>query len=192
MTDARTMGERLAESAAPERFRAIVTGTLAGLALLLAVVGLHGVVSYAVTQRTREIGIRLALGQRPAAVVGLIVFETLRTVAAGAVPGVLASVYAGQWLSSVVMVNADRTAALSAVVAIFTAAALVAAAGPAWRASRVDPVVNANCSARTAGRRRRLAERAHHRAASRGYSTGGRSWIDADARDTAARRPTSA
>ena len=72
LTDAETMPQRLAESTAPERFRAIVTGTLAGLTLLLAIVGLHGVVSYAVAQRTREIGVRLALGQRPAAVVRLV------------------------------------------------------------------------------------------------------------------------
>jgi putative ABC transport system permease protein len=141
LTDAQTMEARLAESAAPERFRAIVTGTLAALTLLLAIVGLHGVVSYAVTQRTREIGVRLALGQRPAAVVRTLIFETLRTIAAGAVPGVLASVYAGRWLSSLVMVNADPAAALGGVVAIFAAAALAAAAGPAWRASRVDPIV---------------------------------------------------
>ncbi len=141
LTDAETMQARLAESAAPERFRAIVTATLAGLTLLLAIVGLHGVVSYAVTQRTREIGVRLALGQRPAAVVGAVLFDTLRTIAAGAVPGVLASVYAGRWLSSVVMVNADQTAVLAAVVGIFVAAALAAAAGPAWRASRVDPII---------------------------------------------------
>jgi len=141
LTDARTMEARLAESAAPERFRAIVTGTLAGLTLFLAIVGLHGVVSYAVTQRTREIGVRLALGQRPAAIVRGVFFEMLRTIAAGAVPGVLASVYAGQWLSSVVMVKADPAAALAGGVAIFAVVALAAAAGPAWRASREDPLV---------------------------------------------------
>ena len=141
LTDAETMRARLAESAAPEWFRAIVTGTLAGLTLLLAILGLHGVIAYAVTERTREIGIRLALGQRPAAVVRVVLFDTLRTIAAGAVPGVLAAVYAGRWLSSVVMVNADRTAVLSGVVAIILAAAVAAAAGPAWRASRVDPMV---------------------------------------------------
>ncbi len=141
LTDAATMEARLAESAAPERFRAIVTGTLAALTLLLAVVGLHGVVSYAVAQRTREIGVRLALGQRPGAVVGVVMGDTLRTVAGGAVPGVLAAFYAGRWLSSVVMVNADQTAALTGVVVILVAAALAAAAGPAWRASHLDPLV---------------------------------------------------
>ena len=141
LTDALTMPQRLAASAAPERFRAIVTGTLAGLTLVLAIVGLHGVVSYAVAQRTREIGVRLALGQRPAAVVRLVIGDTLRTIAAGAVPGLIASFYAGRWLSSMVMVTADLPAALGAVVAIFVAAALAAAAGPAWHASRVDPVV---------------------------------------------------
>ncbi len=141
LTNAATMEARVAKSAAPERFRAIVTGTLAGLTLLLAIVGLHGVVSYAVTQRTREIGVRLALGQRPSDVRRIVLLETLRTVSAGAVPGVFCSVYAGRWLSSVVMVNADQTAVLGGVLAIFIAAALAAAVGPAWRASRVDPVV---------------------------------------------------
>jgi putative ABC transport system permease protein len=141
LTDAVTMRERIAASAAPERFRAIVTGTLAVLTLVLAIVGLHGVVSYSVAQRTREIGVRLALGQRRASVVRSVMADTLRTIAAGTVPGVLASAYAGRWLSSVVMVKADVGVALGAVVAIFVAAALVAAAGPAWRASRVDPIV---------------------------------------------------
>jgi ABC-type lipoprotein release transport system permease subunit len=73
--------------------------------------------------------------------VRVVLLDTARTVVIGRVPGVLASVYAGKWLSSVVLVNADPTAVLSAVVALFFAAALVAASGPAWRASRVDPVV---------------------------------------------------
>jgi putative ABC transport system permease protein len=141
LTDVVTMRDRIAGSAAPERFRAIVTGTLAALTLVLAIVGLHGVVSYAVAQRTREIGVRLALGQRPASVVRGVMADTLRTIAAGAIPGILASVYGGRWLASIVMVNADTGAALAGVVAIFAAAAIVAAAGPAWRASHVDPIV---------------------------------------------------
>ena len=141
LTDARTMAARVADSAAPARFRALVTGTLAGLTLLLAIVGLHGVVSYAVTQRTRELGVRLALGQRPGAMLREVMFDTLKTVAIGTLPGVVAAIQAGQWLSSVVMVNANRTATLAGVIAILIVAAVAAAAGPAWRASRVDPMV---------------------------------------------------
>ena len=89
LTDARTFPQRLSESAAPERFRAIVTGTLAALTLILAIVGLHGVVSYAVEQRTREIGVRIALGQHPSSVVRIVLVDTLRTIAVGAVPGLL-------------------------------------------------------------------------------------------------------
>jgi ABC-type antimicrobial peptide transport system permease subunit len=126
LTDAKTMAVRVAQSAAPARFRALVTGTLAALTLLLAIVGLHGVVSYAVTQRTRELGVRLALGQRPGAMLREVIFDTLRTVAVGVVPGVMVS---------------NRAAALAGVVAIFVVAALAAAAGPAWRASRVDPAM---------------------------------------------------
>jgi predicted permease len=140
LTDAQTMPQRLAASAAPERFRAIVTGTLAILTLVLAIIGLHGVISYAVAQRTREIGLRLALGQRPGAVVRLVMTNTLTAIAAGALPGVIASFYAGRWLSSVVPLHAGLPAALGSVVAIYVAAALAAAAGPAWRASRVDPI----------------------------------------------------
>ena len=141
LTDARTFPQRLSESAAPERFRAIVTGTLAALTLILAIVGLHGVVSYAVEQRTREIGVRIALGQHPSSVVRIVLVDTLRTIAIGAVPGLLISVYAGRWLASVVAVNADVSTGLALVAAIFAGAAMIAAAGPAWRASHVNPIV---------------------------------------------------
>jgi putative ABC transport system permease protein len=94
-----------------------------------------------VTQRTREFGVRLALGQRPGAMLREVMADTLRTVAIGTVPGVVAAMEAGQWLSSVVLVDANRTATLAGVVATFVVAALAAAAGPAWRASRVDPMV---------------------------------------------------
>jgi ABC-type antimicrobial peptide transport system permease subunit len=119
----------------------LTLGIAAALALILGAVGLYGILSYIVAQRTREIGVRLALGQRPASVVRGVMADTLRTIAAGAIPGILASVYGGRWLASIVMVNADTGAALAGVVAIFAAAAIVAAAGPAWRASHVDPIV---------------------------------------------------
>jgi putative ABC transport system permease protein len=141
LTDAKPMAARVADSAAPARFRALVTGTLAGLTLLLAMVGMHGVVSYAVTQRTRELGVRLALGQRPGAMLREVMFDTLKTVGIGTLPGVVVAIQAGHWLSSVVMVHANRTATLAGVIAILVVAGLAAAAGPAWRASRMDPMV---------------------------------------------------
>jgi putative ABC transport system permease protein len=140
LSDAQPMTARLAASAAPERFRALVTSGLAMLALALALVGLHGVVAYAVARRTREIGIRLALGERPARVRRAVVLDALRAVAAGLVPGVMAAWWVGRWLDGVGVVRADLNLALAGVAAALVLATIAAAAGPAWRASRMDPV----------------------------------------------------
>src|SRR4051812_35370920 len=141
LSDAMWMSDRLGASAAPERFRALVTSGLAMLALALALVGLHGVVAYTVVRRTREIGIRLALGERPAAVRRTVVLEALRSVAAGLVPGIAAAWWLGRWLDSTGVVRADLNAVLATVTLTFVVAGVLAAAGPAWRASRVDPIV---------------------------------------------------
>jgi putative ABC transport system permease protein len=140
LSDVKPMTERLSGSAAPERFRALITSGLALLALALALVGLHGVVAYAVVRRTREIGIRLALGERPHAVRKTVVVEALRSIVAGLVPGIAAAWWMGRWLDSTGIVRADLGAALAAVAGVFLLGGLLAAAGPAWRASRVDPI----------------------------------------------------
>ena len=140
ISDARPMEDRLSASAAPERFRAIVTSGLAVLALALSLVGLYGVVAYAVVRRTREIGIRLALGESPAAVRASIVLDALRVIAIGLVPGVAAAWWTGRLLDASGIVRTDVPAALAIVALTFLAAGAVAAAGPAWRASRVDPI----------------------------------------------------
>jgi ABC-type antimicrobial peptide transport system permease subunit len=114
-----------------------------GVAFVLLAIACANVASLLLMRalrRRREIGVRLALGGRPARVIAAVLLDTLRTVAWGALPGVLASLYAGKWLSSVVMINANQIETLAGVVAIFAAAALAAAAGPAWRAGRVDPL----------------------------------------------------
>ena len=139
-SDAQPMMDRLAASAAPERFRALVTTGLAALALALSLVGLHGVVAYAVTRRTREIGIRLALGERPAALRAGVVLDALRAIAIGLVPGMAGAWWIGRLLDSSGLVRADLNLALVAVAATFVVAGAIAAAGPAWRASRVDPI----------------------------------------------------
>jgi putative ABC transport system permease protein len=140
LSDAEPMTDRLAASAAPERFRALVTSGLATLALALSLVGLHGVVAYAVTRRTREIGIRLALGERPAAVRIGVVLGALRAIAIGLVPGMAGAWWIGRLLDSSGIVRADLNLALVAVAVTFVVAGAIAAGGPAWRASRVDPI----------------------------------------------------
>jgi predicted permease len=140
LSDARLMTDRLSSSAAPERFRALLTSAVALLALALALVGLYGVVAYAVARRTREIGIRLALGERPGAIRRAVMADALRAVAAGLVPGTIGAWWLGRWLDSFGVVRADLAVDLALVALTFVAAALLAAAGPAARASRVDPI----------------------------------------------------
>ena len=140
LSDAMPMADRLSDSAAAERFRALVTSGLALLALALALVGLHGVVAYAVVRRTREIGIRLALGERPAAVRRTVIVDALRAIVTGLLPGVAAAWWIGRWLDTTGLVRADLNLSLAAVAMTFLLAGLLAAAGPAWRASRVDPI----------------------------------------------------
>jgi putative ABC transport system permease protein len=140
LSDAQPMIGRLAASAAPERFRALVTSGLATLALALSLVGLHGVVAYGVVRRTREIGIRIALGERPGAVRRAVVADALRAVLAGLVPGLGAAWVLGRWLDSTGVVRADLTLALLGAALTFVVAGALAAAGPAWRASRTDPI----------------------------------------------------
>lgn len=140
LTDAGTMSSRLSETMAPERFRALVTGTIAALSLLLAVIGLYGVVAYAVTRRTREIGVRIALGAQASAVCGRILGETGRTVAIGLIPGVAGSIVLARWLAAQGVVQASVTGTIVTTVAVFFAAAFLAAIVPAIRASRIDPI----------------------------------------------------
>jgi putative ABC transport system permease protein len=140
LTDAATMSGLLAANLAPERFRALLTGVIAALSLVLAVVGLHGVVAYAVSRRSREIGVRIALGARRSTVLGQIFRESGRVVALGLVPGVGGAVMLARWLSSQGVVQASIGGAIGATVAIFAAAAFIATFTPARRASRVDPV----------------------------------------------------
>lgn len=141
LTDAGTMSARLSETMAPERFRALVTGTIAALSLLLAVVGLYGVVAYAVTRRTREIGVRIALGAQASRVCGRILGETGRVVAIGLIPGIAGSILLAKWLVSQGVVQASVTGTIVSTVLIFFAAAFLAAIVPALRASRIDPIV---------------------------------------------------
>jgi putative ABC transport system permease protein len=141
VTDVRVLSERIADSTSPERFRALLTSCLGSLALLLAAVGVFGVVSYTVSRGTREIGIRIALGQSRSSVVRGVLFDVWTTTACGVIVGVGAALLASRSIESW-LPGADvrEAGTLLPVVAIFFGVATLAALGPARRASRVDPI----------------------------------------------------
>ncbi|MCL4818987.1 MAG: ABC transporter permease [Vicinamibacteria bacterium] len=137
-TSASTLQQALASQVAQPRFNGLVLAGFAGLALLLAAVGLHGLLSHAVEQRRRELGVRLALGARPAQIAGLVIGDGLRLVAVGAGLGLAGSALVGEALRTVLFgVGAHDAVAYGLGAAALFAAAFAAAAGPALRASGV-------------------------------------------------------
>ncbi|MDX1394000.1 MAG: ABC transporter permease [Gemmatimonadota bacterium] len=135
-----TIEDRLATSLGEQRFRMTLLSTFAGLALLLGVVGVYGVLSYAVTQRSREIGIRLALGANPGRVVGSIVRWGALLGAAGIAIGLAASYGMTTLVEDLLFEVGARDPVIFIVVGVSTALAVVAASWlPARRAALVDP-----------------------------------------------------
>jgi predicted permease len=126
----------------PRRLSLLLLGLFAGAALLLALAGVHGTVAHAVAQRTREIGVRLALGARRRDVVGLAVGQGMRPVAAGVVIGLAGALAGARWLQGLLYaVRPGDPAALAAAAVLAAATALVACYLPARRAARVEPSV---------------------------------------------------
>jgi putative ABC transport system permease protein len=114
----------------------------AGIALLLTAVGLYAVISYAVSQRTREIGIRMALGARPADILRTMAGEGLRMTALGLTLGLSAAFLATRWLTALLFeVTPHATASFAALPIALGLVAAVACWIPARRAARVDPLV---------------------------------------------------
>jgi putative ABC transport system permease protein len=136
------MSEYLADASADARYARLLLGLFAGFALLLSMVGLYGVVAYAAAQRTREIGVRVALGASPAGIVRLIVGEGLRWTAAGVVAGLLGAVlltgYLDTLLFGVTPADAPTFGLVAALLALVAAAASYL---PARRALGVSPAV---------------------------------------------------
>jgi putative ABC transport system permease protein len=138
----RTMEENVAASVAQPRFRTVLLAILAGLALLIASVGIYGVMSFAVTQRTREIGTRMALGSTPGQVFKLVIQDGLRLTAIGVVLGLVASVIVTRYLASLLFqIGTIDPLAISIVTVLLVCVALVACYIPARRATRVDPTI---------------------------------------------------
>ena len=138
----RTMEEVLSESLALRRFVMVLLSLFAGLAVVLAAVGIYGLMSYLVTQRSREFGIRMALGARPGDVVAMVVRRGAGLVGAGVVLGVLAAGGLTRLLASQLFgVRAIDPLTFAAVTGGVVVVALVACSVPAWRGTKVDPVV---------------------------------------------------
>jgi putative ABC transport system permease protein len=138
--DVRTMEQRLSGTLATARFNTLLLSLLGGIGLVLAASGIYGVIAYFVTQRTQEIGVRIALGATPAAVVRLILGQALRPVAIGAAVGVAGALTSSQVLASQLFgVSRTDPLTIAAVVATLIGVALVASAVPARRAAAVDP-----------------------------------------------------
>jgi predicted permease len=138
----RSMETMVGNSLAPRRFLLRVLGFFAGVALFLAALGLYGVISYSVAQRTREIGIRMALGAERSSVLRLVVGQGFRLAAIGVAMGVTAVALAGRFLESqLFQVSAFDPLTIAATAGALLLAGLIASYLPARRAIRVDPAV---------------------------------------------------
>jgi predicted permease len=142
LSSMQTMDKYLADSLAARRLTMALLGTFAVLATLLAGIGIYGVLSYWVEQRTREIGIRVALGARRGQVIALILRHAGFLVIISLVLGVAASLAVGRWLRSMLFgVSSVDVLVFAAVTLAIAALALLASYVPALRATRVDPMI---------------------------------------------------
>ena len=140
--DIRSMETRIEESLIARRSPALLAGIFAGVALLLAAIGTYGVLSYAVAQRTREIGIRMALGAQRGQIGSQFLSLGLRLLAAGTILGLLGAWVAGRAMQSVLFgVPTLHIATLFGTALVMAAVSLVACLIPARRATKVDPMV---------------------------------------------------
>jgi putative ABC transport system permease protein len=138
----RPLDEVFAESIARPRLTAVAMSVFAAAALLLAALGVYGIVAYSVSQRAREFGIRVALGAQPGQIIGMVVGQNLRIVALGLVVGLLIAIPATRLLGGLLyQVGPNDPATFIAIGAILSAVAIVASYLPARRGTRVDPVV---------------------------------------------------
>jgi putative ABC transport system permease protein len=142
VTHVMTMDNLISESVSPRRFASVLVAMFAGLALLLAAVGIYGVTSYTVSQRTQEIGLRIALGAQAHAVRRLIVGHALKLTLIGVTVGLAGSYLLAQFLASLLFgVGMHDPLTFLGVAVLLIAVALAASYIPARRAMRVDPMV---------------------------------------------------
>jgi putative ABC transport system permease protein len=141
LSDVQTMDEIVSRSVAPRRFNMLLLAIFAGVALLLALVGIYGVLAYSVGQRTAEIGLRVALGATPRSVLALIVGQGMRPIMVGIAIGIVGAVGLSHFVSSLLFnVKPVDPLTYGAVALLVAVAALLSCYVPALRALRVDPV----------------------------------------------------
>ncbi len=135
-----TMEELSSATLARQRFLLLLFGIFAGLALLLACVGIYGVMAYVTSRRVPEIGVRMALGARPGDVVAMVLRQSMNMIATGVIAGVVAAYAAGRLLERLVTgMLPGEPLTFAAMISVLMTAALFASFVPARRASRVDP-----------------------------------------------------
>ncbi len=140
--EVRTMRDRLSNSLARQRFSTTLLGAFAVFALILAAVGVYGVMSYLVSQSTRDIGVRVALGAQPGNIIGMVVRQGMELAALGIVAGLIGAAALTRVMSSLLFgVSATDALTFSAVALGLGAIAMLATYIPARRATKVDPIV---------------------------------------------------
>jgi putative ABC transport system permease protein len=142
LTSVKTMEQVIGTTTAPRRFNALLLGVFAAIALALAALGIYSVISYSITLRTQEIGIRMALGANRPAILRMVLQKGIMLTLTGAVIGLVGAFALTRWMSSLLFgVSASDPATYLIVLLVALGAALLACAIPASRATRVDPLI---------------------------------------------------
>ena len=142
ITDVAPLADVVRDSMTDERFRTTLLSAFAGVALFLAALGVYGVLEYSVSQRSRELGVRLALGAKPAALFRMVVRQGMRPVVLGGAAGLVVATAASRLIATLLFgIEPGDPSTYAAAATILTAIAVVACTMPAMRATRVDPLV---------------------------------------------------
>jgi predicted permease len=137
-----TLKQEADDSVAQQHLMAVLSGFFGGLALLLTAIGLYGVMAYVVTQRTHEIGIRMALGAQQASILRLVIRDAATVLVAGVAAGLLGSIWISRFVKDLLFrVAPNDPSTLALAIVVLVAIALFACYVPARRATRVDPMV---------------------------------------------------